>query len=324
VTKQNLRTEQEIFDELASLCAMPGYAHAVAFLCFRDNVVGYKDELKGEDYSKLFSPDRLIRTELSTLIGLMARVPLDLTLPSPQQRQIFIGKSDALLKELHEAMSRPFMVTFQAALADKNADPFNSAEAMREPIFYGAESAYSFQYRDLAPKRYSRDEEWLRKHKGFSSEEGRRAIVAISAFLNQKLLSTLKGLKDISRDAWSMLDGFVFSSSDIVKRSRLSSETVTAFLDAFSFHNDGNPAFTALHEFNSTNAYPILKLGEDRYILFQYVSLTEAFYDTPFYWMAADKNYVEAVMANRGKFTENFACRPARAGLWIRQGVSQR
>jgi hypothetical protein len=78
------RTEQEIFDELAALCASQGYAHAIAFLCFRDNIVGYKDELRGEDYAKLFSLERLIRTEISTLIGLMARAPIDYALPSPE------------------------------------------------------------------------------------------------------------------------------------------------------------------------------------------------------------------------------------------------
>src|SRR6266852_2801624 len=53
--KPRLRSEQDIFDELAALCASPGYAHATAFFCFRDNIVGYKDELKGEDYARLFS-----------------------------------------------------------------------------------------------------------------------------------------------------------------------------------------------------------------------------------------------------------------------------
>lgn len=83
----NMRTEQQVFDELAGLCASPGYAHALAFLCFRHNVVGYGGELRGEDYAKLFSQERLIRTEMSTLLGLMARVPLDLSLPSQPQIQ---------------------------------------------------------------------------------------------------------------------------------------------------------------------------------------------------------------------------------------------
>ena len=73
--EQKLRSEQEVFDELAGVCQRPGFPHAIAAFCYRDNIVGYSDELKGEDYAKMFSSNRLIRTEISTLIGLMARAP---------------------------------------------------------------------------------------------------------------------------------------------------------------------------------------------------------------------------------------------------------
>lgn len=35
------RTEREIFSELETLCADPGYIHAVAYFCFRDNLIKY-------------------------------------------------------------------------------------------------------------------------------------------------------------------------------------------------------------------------------------------------------------------------------------------
>ena len=34
-----MRSEQVIFDEMAALCASPGYAHAIAYLCSRDNMI---------------------------------------------------------------------------------------------------------------------------------------------------------------------------------------------------------------------------------------------------------------------------------------------
>ena len=58
------RPEQDIFNDLASLCVSPGYIHAIASFCFRDHVVGFSDELRAEDYAKLFSFERLIRTEI--------------------------------------------------------------------------------------------------------------------------------------------------------------------------------------------------------------------------------------------------------------------
>jgi hypothetical protein len=62
-----VRTEQEIIAELLEVCTQPGFIHVIGMICFRDNIVGYVGKLKPEDYAKLFSPTRLIRTEVSTL-----------------------------------------------------------------------------------------------------------------------------------------------------------------------------------------------------------------------------------------------------------------
>lgn len=307
------RTEQQIFGDLETLCTSPGYAHAIAFFWFRDNVVGYKDELKGQDYAKLFSPNRLIRTEISTLIGLMARGAIDLTLPSPTQLQAQLENSERLLKELHNAMMQPFVEHFHAAVADRRtnpsslADPFETATAMREPIFYGGEAAYSFQYCDLAPQKYARDEQWLKDNKGYSIEQARKVTVAIADCLNERLLQVLQGLKSLPPEKWSLLDGFKFSVADVVAVTGLASELVEKILQSFAFSDDGNPTFTALQEFNATNAYPLLRTPSGDFILFQYVSLAEAIYDTPFYWMADDSGYVKTALANRGLFAEEFS-----------------
>ena len=50
----------------------------------------------------MFSPNRLIRTEISTLIGLMIQGEMDWTMPSPHVVQEQMDRMDALLKELHE------------------------------------------------------------------------------------------------------------------------------------------------------------------------------------------------------------------------------
>lgn len=302
------RTEQEVFDDLAGLCRSKGFAHAIAFICYRDNFVGYKDELKGDAFAKLFSNERLIRTEISTLIGLMARGTIDLTLPTPSVLQDYIDRAVSLLEELHEVLLRPFQEQFKEALArGEDASPFNSAEAMREPIFYGAESAYSFQYRDLGSKKYSNDEKWLVSNKGFSAQQAKDVLSAILKIQEENSLANSREMRGRSPDQWTFLPGFELVASDIVKRSGQSLTVVNSILESFSFANDGNPTFAALNEFNATNAYPILKFPDGRYILFQYVSLTEAFYDTPFYWMMNDKTYENIAAAHRGLFAEEFS-----------------
>src|SRR5258708_14292188 len=303
-----MRSEQEIFDELAALCASPGYAHAIAYFCYRDHFVGFGDQLKPEDYSKLFSIERLIRTEISTLIGFMIRAPRDLALPDPTKLEAYIVQLEAILKELHQVMLVSTRVELQAGLADpaKSTDPFANAAAMREPIFYSGESAYAFQYRDLAPQKCARDAEWLRRTKGFSPEEGKKVVAVITDFLNDKILATLNGMKDLPPEQWTILSGFEFTVAEIVAKSGLPSEIVQAVVTAFCFPEDGNPTFVSLSAFNAANAYPILKAEGDKYLLFLQVSLAEALYDTPFYWMSEDRSYVTTAMQNRGLFTEEF------------------
>ena len=103
-----MRSEQAIFDELAELCTSPGYVHAIAYLCFRDNMIRYSGEMKAEDMQHLFSKNRLIRTETSTLIGLMLKRDIDYTLPTPQTLEQYVKTTEALLEEIHQTMSAVF------------------------------------------------------------------------------------------------------------------------------------------------------------------------------------------------------------------------
>lgn len=305
-----VRTEQEIFDDLAALCASPGYAHAIAYICFRDHIVGYGDVLKSEDYTKLFSDERLIRTEVSTLIGLMVRAPRDLALPDMQTLESYISDTETLLSELHDAFNEPAMAGLSKPMENPSEaekfNPFASAESLREPIFYGAESAYTFQYQALSLKKYANDRDWFETCKGFAPEEAEKVVSALGQYLSEKLSHSIRGLKDLPQEKQSVLPGFQFTVNDIAEKSALPKSTVEAVVDAFTCPEDGNPTFSSLNEFNATNAFPILKADGDNRILLLYASLAEALYETPFYWMNNDAAYRATAMINRGAFTENF------------------
>jgi hypothetical protein len=88
------KTEQAIFDELGQLCVSPGYIHALAFICIYNNVLGIYDELSGQDLLKMHSPDRLIRTELMTLVGLTVKSPIEFTLPDLSTIQKYIDETE--------------------------------------------------------------------------------------------------------------------------------------------------------------------------------------------------------------------------------------
>ena len=101
------REEYQILEDLISLVTSPGYVHAVAQTCHRDNVIYIKGELQPSDIDRLFTRERLIRTELMTLIGLMAKKPVDLSLPPSDVLESYVKRTDSLMLELHNAMSYP-------------------------------------------------------------------------------------------------------------------------------------------------------------------------------------------------------------------------
>jgi hypothetical protein len=187
------KTEQAVFDELGKLCVSPGYIQALAFICFNDNLIGIGDELSGQDFLKMYSWDRLISTEIMTLVGLMVKRPIDFTLPDPTITLRYIDETHRLMKELHTAMSSPFFgqITPEKAM-DPAFNPFVRGSALREPIFYSGEAAYAFQFRDLASPKYAADNAWLEQHKGFSIDEAHRVAKVFAEVQNRNLTRLLE------------------------------------------------------------------------------------------------------------------------------------
>jgi hypothetical protein len=304
-----MRSESEILADLMKLCVAPGYVHAIAYLCFRDNHVIFSGEMKSEDMRHLFADSRLIRTEIMTLIGFLIKKEINYTLPAPETLSAYAEKSEALLQELHDSMLAPMLASLDPTKATgQNFNPFDSGEALREPIFYGGESAYVFQYREFALKKYANDDEWLKKYKQFSIEEARNVVHIISRLQDKKVMATFRALKDKSREEWTMFPGFVFSDREVADEGKLNMHLVQQVLNAFTLSADEkNEGFNSLNDFNAANAFPLLRKEPGEFVLFHQYSLVEALYEAPYYWMGADKDYEPILMRNRGRFTEDFS-----------------
>jgi len=304
-----MRTEQTIFDELASLCVKPGYAHAVAYMCWRDNMVAYSGAMKAADMQHLFSKTRLIRTETSTLIGLMLKGPIDYFLPAAPVIEKYIEVTESLLEEMHREMSGSLRQALDLIkIAQDGFDPFASGAALREPIFYGGESAYSFQYRDFSPAKYARDDPWLIANKGFSINDARDVVFAVSRLQDEKLISVIRAMRSKSQETWTLLPGFKFSVAEVADYGHIDPQIVDKVLAAFAVPPGAcNEQFKALHDFNIANANPLICTPDGGYLLFHIYNFVEALYESPFYWMGADRAYCDTAMQNRGFFAEQFA-----------------
>lgn len=303
------RHESQIFDDLAALAASPGYVHAVALMCNRDNIIYIKDKLKPSDMERLFSRERLTRTELTTLIGLMAKNPLDLTLQPDNVVGGYVQRTDVLMKELHDAISYPMFETmFEAMKAGtKPPDPWHGP-GMREPIFYGAESAYAFQYRDLVPEKYGADDDWMLRVKGFTAVQASAIAKAMCVLMDEKATRLFVEARSAKSKPETWLPAFEFSSNEVSARSGIAQDVVDAFFRAFLFTGN-NTAFKEAGDFNEVAARPLLPTDRGTVLLFSHYAICEALYESPFFWMWDDKAYRPIAQKHRGAFTEKFAAR---------------
>ena len=314
------REEARIFDDLYQLAVSPGYVYAIAQICHRHNVIHITGKLKSSDMDRLFSRERLIRTELTTLIGLMVKKPLDLSLQQPDVIEDYVKRTDALMHELHEAMSYPMFAAISEAFKAGTAppDPWRGP-GMREPIFYGTESAYAFQYRDLLPEKYGADDEWMLKAKGFTSSQARTIAKAMCALMDEKGTRLLVDARAAQAPPESWLPAFEFARDEVAFRSGAAKDVVEAFFSAFLFAGD-NAGFKEVGDFNEVAARPLLQTDRGTVLLFSHYAIYEAMYESPFFWMWDDKPYRPIAAKHRGAFTEQFAARRL-AGVFGREHV---
>lgn len=306
----DVRNENIIFEELKQLCQQPGYAHIVASFCFRDNsVFSSSDEVTADDILGQYNEYRVIRNEISLLIGLMCQKPLDLTIPKPELFQETIDKTECLLEELHLSMMKTNLhLEGYVNSIDKFQEYMHSGQMLRESIFYSGESAYHFQYRELSRFKYSYDDEWFINNKGYSVEKLYKVILALESIQLEKIQDALLSMKCKSPGSWTILDGYIFSIKDIASKTNIDEETIEKIIYSFSLPKCLDyPDITNINDFNMTNAYPILPFGNGEFLLFQYYSLLEALYETPFFWFNQDNDYKNKAMEHRGMFTEDFS-----------------
>jgi hypothetical protein len=308
VTMEPPRPEQEIFNELGELTAMPGFAHVIAYFCARDNFTWYHDEMSAEDMHHLYSRSRLIRTEMFTLIGLMVRASPDYDAAPPEDAPELAGRAEALLEELHNSMTWPWFQSLrEAAAGEALSNPWKSGDAMREPIFYGGEAALSFQNCDFAAEKYAADDAWLLANKGASIMDMIAVAKAIGELQTEKMTDVVHAEPNGIGES-RFLAAFMFTVAELEPRLEISPEQILASVRAFTLpRGHRNLSFEALHDFNAVTGSPIVAVDETRFLLFHFNALADALYESPFYWLGADEKYAPIALTHRGQYTEAFA-----------------
>lgn len=300
------RTETEIFESLRALSATPGFAHIVAYLCARDNFTLFSGDLTADQMQGMYSRSRIIRTEMTVLIGLMVQSSPDYNAPPPTNARALARRVEMLLEELHDSINAPLRTAVRGVMAGTGNWEELDAD-FREPIFYGGEGGFPFQYCDLAAKKYSEDEAWLLANRGASIDHMIAVAEALDQIITHRILAATKS-DELQPDRGDLLQAFIVGAEEIATRFGWPIDTVQSALKALTLdQGDGNPKFQSLSDYNAVSGTPILDAGGNRYLLFHFNALAEALYETPFYWMYSDTDYRNIHREHRGRFTESLA-----------------
>ncbi len=209
----------------------------------------------------MFSPSRLIRTEINTLLGLMIKAEIDWSLPAPKIVQEYMDVTEKLLEELHHCLSGEFWTGLTKEAVENGFNPFERGVVLREPIFYGGEAAYNFQYLDLAVSKYAADAPWLEANLGFTIDQASRVAKALEEVHADRFDAIRERMRKQHPDEWTMLPLFAFTADEIAVKANLANDVVERVLGVFEFPStERNEGFNELHDFNVITAAPLLRM----------------------------------------------------------------
>lgn len=302
------RPEAEVFSDLEALCTSPGYVYALALIHLTNDIILYDGKLKPDDLLPTYSWSRLIRSELSVLFGLMIKKPVNYEFQGNEVTARYMEQSTKLMEEIHRAIDGPGRDNFLAVL--KSGGDLDSVMThggfLREAMFYGSESAFSFQYIDLANEKYQADNSWLLQNKRFTIED---AVAVVSA-LTSLQLESIEAMRaqGLPKSLDFAISALALSADGIAQKSGVALDRVCAVLAAFCVDDsERNCGYRTASDFNVVNATPLLRLPDGRVVSFHTTSLAAALYEAPFFWMVKDKDYFhERAQGNRGDFAEKF------------------
>jgi len=304
--KRNRRDENVIFKELEELCKSNGYFNVIAFFCLRDNSIFFSEFIESKNLTHLYSNERLVRNEISVLIGLSNKAGIRVNEFDSNTFELLVNKTEELLEEIHFSFLPALEPNKGNKIRELADSPFMNPSLIRESIFYSAESAFNFQYRDFSKIKYQNDDQWLRTNKGFGIDDATRIVDTILEIHGERLNEFINKRRDTPFNSLNFIDIYKFKISDIIAKTGMNNVVIENFLTSF-LNTHSLSDFNSIDDFNPTRAYPIQKIDDENYLLFQWYNLVEALYETPFFWFINDKGYKDEALKHRGKFVEEIS-----------------
>ena len=259
-----------------------------------NNTTFYEEELSSTDMQHLYEKERLIRTEISTIAGLLLKSEVNMAYPG-----------EAVLSQLTEDVNSSLAVLHRAMYSGDRDGEYDN-KMIKESVFYSGESAYDFQYLDMAEEKYAQDNSWFLEYMGFSCSEMVSVGRCVESIIGRQVSDFLR--RGLGMFNEGLLKAYELSIDLIATETGLISSKVKAIVDLFSSQKLSNENFCDMSSFNVYNARPIICV-DNTYFCFSAYSLAQSIYETPFFWMNNDKKYKSISAEHRGQFVEDYVFR---------------
>jgi SEC-C motif-containing protein len=297
----------KLIGQIEAITRKPGFIYTLAIILLRDLFYA-PDDAADRNWN-----EHLNFQELTLLVGLLVKGSIDITVPTEEESANRFEDVYRLFDQLHKESHKYFLGELEAHI--KSGKQFEKPEEnyrrvmgagpmVTEPIYYGGSGGYDFQYLDFAVDKYQQDATWIAQHIGISISDLSRIARDLKR-LHEYRFNTQPDLrsKDFSEVCAAALSVFCFEEKDI---QQFGNEAVKAFIKAFSLvPGNANAKLESLGQFNQLQANPIVQLMDGRYFVPIGFNLSEAIYESPFYWMNKDASYRGKALQHRGQFAED-------------------
>lgn len=280
-----MKSKTEILFELNELASSVDFLE-VLLIISNTHLNCPADELATRDLKSVLNEN-----EVTFLFGIWMK--------NMTKKQQGFSNKDKVAKQVHTLMD-DFHLTFlpsfpkiDSKLSYHELSVMNP-DMIKETIFYSGTGAYDYQMVKFLEVKYKNDEKWIKENKGFSIEQAGKLYNFIKTALTVKL--NTKEFKNLT-DLYSIdFNNYVFNKHPEFK----------TILDLFSFNLNEtlNQDFKDVGDLNQFKFRPVIKT-DTKYIIPLPYLLSEALYDSPFFWMITDKEYKSIALKNRGDIAEN-------------------
>ncbi len=300
-TRPKARDIQSIFYDLRALAQRDGALHDISSIMYRDWIIAVDAKagrVAEEDSQRRWSTDKLNHNEVMLLLGLMVQSQSDRTYSFIAEESDFAQTADKLLREFHDRLMEEVRPGVDGSFPTER----KLGATAREAIYYGADSFYLHQLGQFGRDRYRDDFEWLVRNVGISA----RPIVEIARFILKYTTLRITTLgeerkKGVKLNKGNLTDSFLVPKTALFEKFGSKAE---AFIRKFATPAKcANSSFDTPFAINQTNLAPLIDLGDYLYAGNSY-RLFESIYESPFYWMMEDDDYIDKAAEHRGAFLE--------------------